>query len=82
MQQNYLNPVALARIGWKYYIVIDVVIALALITVFFTYPETSKITLEEVSVIFDGKHAVNNDVFEKTEDNKGAEAVEHCEAAK
>ncbi|MCJ1408675.1 hypothetical protein MMC19_002750 [Ptychographa xylographoides] len=33
--------------------------------VYFTYPETSKITLEEVSVIFDGKQAVKNDLFEK-----------------
>lgn len=81
LQQNYLNPVALARIGWKYYIVIDVIIALALITVFFTFPETSQITLEEVSLIFDGKHAVSNDLVDKTEDKKNFEMAEHHDVA-
>ena len=38
---------------------------LAFIVVYFTYPETSKITLEEVSTIFDGKHAVKNALFEE-----------------
>ena len=52
---NYLNPAALKNIGWKYYIAIDVIIALEIVMVYFTYPETSKITLEEVSIIFDGK---------------------------
>ncbi|EMC95461.1 hypothetical protein BAUCODRAFT_542108 [Baudoinia panamericana UAMH 10762] len=58
---NYLNPVALQNIGWKYYVVIDVIIVVAWVVVYFTYPETSKITLEEVSTIFDGeraKHAI------------------------
>ncbi|KAK4560899.1 hypothetical protein LTR86_005479 [Recurvomyces mirabilis] len=57
---NYLNPVALENIGWKYYIVIDLIIVMAFVIVYFTYPETSKITLEEVSTIFDGKDAVHN----------------------
>jgi hypothetical protein len=44
----------------KYYIVIDVIIVLAIVVVYFTYPETSRITLEEVSTVFDGKEAVRN----------------------
>ncbi|KAK0256519.1 hypothetical protein LTR02_015253 [Friedmanniomyces endolithicus] len=60
-----LNPVALKNVGWKYYIAIDAIIVLAFIVVYFTYPETSKITLEEVSTIFDGKHAVKNALFEE-----------------
>lgn len=62
---NYLNPVALEKITWKYYVVIDCVIVLAIVVVYFTYPETSKITLEEVSTIFDGKNAVRNDLLEE-----------------
>ncbi len=64
---NYLNPVALSNIGWKYYVIIDVIIALEIAMVYFTYPETSRITLEEVNIIFDGKKAVRNDLFEKSE---------------
>jgi hypothetical protein len=62
---NYLNLVALANIGWKYYIIIDVIIALQITLIYMTYPETSKITLEEVSIVFDGKRAVRNDLLEK-----------------
>ena len=44
-----------------------------MVVVYFTYPETSKITLEEVSVIFDGKNAVKNDILQKLETNVGEE---------
>lgn len=70
---NYLNPVALKNIGWKYYCIIDAIIVIQIAIVYFTYPETSKITLEEVSIIFDGKKAVRNDLFEKQEINPGEE---------
>ena len=46
---------------------------IAFVVVYFTYPETSKITLEEVSVIFDGKNAVKNDILQKMETNDGEE---------
>ena len=64
---------------------IDVIIVVAIVIVYFTYPETSKVTLEEVSTIFDGKNAVKNELFKeqqvmeavKTEtDNKNV-VVEH-----
>ena len=70
---NYLNPTALERISWKYYIVFDVIIALEIVMVYFTYPETSKITLEEVSVVFDGKDAVKNDLLDKQVRYEGEE---------
>jgi len=70
---NYLNPVALKNIGWKYYIIIDIIIVLEIVMVYFTYPETSKITLEEVSIIFDGKKAVKNDLLEKQDIDAGEE---------
>lgn len=81
-EQNYLNPIALERIGWRYYVVIDVVIAVALVNVYFTYPETSRITLEEVGIIFDGKHALNSDDLGKIEKGiKDDVGTEHREVA-
>jgi hypothetical protein len=65
--------VALKNIGWKYYLIINIIIILTIAVVYFTYPETSRITLEEVSVIFDGKHAVRNDILQKLETNAGQE---------
>jgi sugar porter (SP) family MFS transporter len=73
---NYLNPVALANIGWKYYIVFDVIIALEIAMVYWTYPETSKVTLEEVSVVFDGKNAVRNDLLDKQVLHEGEETAQ------
>jgi Tfp pilus assembly protein PilO len=76
------NPVALKNIGWKYYLVINIIIIITIAVVYFTYPETSKITLEEVSVIFDGKHAVKNDILQKMETNIGEEDAEGAEDKK
>jgi len=65
-------------------IILDVIIALNIATVYWTYPETRSrsilyivrcreanlhldTTLEEVSVIFDGKRAVKNDILKNRE---------------
>lgn len=72
---NYLNPVALEQITWKYYIVICILILLELVIVYFTYPETSKVTLEEVSIIFDGKHAVHNALTDKQDGDETVDEV-------
>ncbi|PSK37359.1 High-affinity glucose transporter [Elsinoe australis] len=50
---QWVNPVALAEIQWKYYIVYVVLLVGYLILVFFFFPETRRMTIEEVSVIFD-----------------------------
>ena len=70
---------------------IDIVIAFAILVVYLTYPETKRITLEEVSIIFDGKDAVSNSILEKQQDgsveipgetmNKKGVVVERLEVA-
>jgi hypothetical protein len=35
-----VNPIALASLAWKYYIVFICVLIICLLTVYFTYPET------------------------------------------
>jgi Na+/glutamate symporter len=52
-----VNPIALAALGWKYYIVFVVVVILYCLTAYFLYPETKGYTLEEMAVIFDGESA-------------------------
>ncbi|KAL1590877.1 hypothetical protein WHR41_00150 [Cladosporium halotolerans] len=54
---TFVNPIALERIGWKYYIVFIVVLILLGLTVYFYYPETRGHTLEQMAVIFDGDDA-------------------------
>lgn len=52
-----MNPIALERIGWKYYIVFIAMLILLGATVYFFYPETRGHTLEQMAVIFDGEDA-------------------------
>ena len=70
---GFVNPVALDAIGWKYYIVFVCALALWLVVIYFTFPETRGMTLEEVSEVFDGRQAL-----ERTYDIK-AEALAETE---
>src|SRR5271169_6663320 len=54
---NYVNPIALAAIRWKYYIVYVAWLLVELIVVYLFYPETRGPTLEEMAKIFDGDEA-------------------------
>lgn len=54
---TFVNPIALERIGWRYYIVFIVMLILLGLTVYFFYPETRGHTLEQMAVIFDGANA-------------------------
>lgn len=49
---GYVNPIAMDAIEWKYYIVYCCVLAVELLVVIFTFPETSGYTLEEVAQVF------------------------------
>ncbi|TVY38536.1 Lactose permease [Lachnellula subtilissima] len=53
----FVNPIALAAIAWKYYIVYVAILVFICITVWFTYPETSGYSLEEIAVVFNGEDA-------------------------
>lgn len=55
---SFANPVAMKAITWKYYIVWCVVLAIHLSVMFFFFPETKGLGLEEVAVIFDGPDAL------------------------
>jgi sugar porter (SP) family MFS transporter len=51
---QYVNPIALGHIKWKYYIVYDVWLAVELVVVYFFYIETRYTPLEEIAKHFDG----------------------------
>ncbi|KUJ23713.1 putative lactose permease [Mollisia scopiformis] len=55
---SYVNPVALAALDWKYYIVYDVWLFVELCVVFFFYIETRNTPLEEIVKYFDGEQAL------------------------
>lgn len=55
---QYVNPIALDDIKWKYYIVYCAWLAVELIVVYFFYIETRYTPLEEIAKHFDGEGAV------------------------
>ena len=56
---GFVNPIALKALSWRYYIVFVCALALWLSIIYFTYPETRGMTLEEVSQVFDGREALS-----------------------
>ncbi|KAJ5612075.1 hypothetical protein N7510_005269 [Penicillium lagena] len=51
---GYTNPVGLGAIGWKYYIVWCCILVSNFTIIYFFYPETKNLSLEEVGQLFDG----------------------------
>lgn len=54
-----LAPTTFATIGWKYYIVFIVIPSCGLPIIWFYFPETKGITLEEIAALFDEKVAID-----------------------
>ncbi|KAF5023797.1 hypothetical protein F66182_4153 [Fusarium sp. NRRL 66182] len=48
----FVNPIAMASIGWKYYILYCCMNAFILVVVYFLYPETKGYSLEEIAQVF------------------------------
>ena len=54
---NYVNPVALEKITWKYYLCYIIWLAIQSVVVYFYYIETKGHSLETIAVCFDGENA-------------------------
>lgn len=55
---SYVNPIALAAIEWKYYIVYTIWLAFETMVVWKFYIETRNTPLEEIAKHFDGEGAL------------------------
>ncbi|EHK43784.1 uncharacterized protein TrAtP1_008198 [Trichoderma atroviride] len=69
---NYVNPIALQNIGWKFYIYYCIWVAFIFIFVYFFFVETSGPTLEELAYIFDG-HDKKKHISTETQHRKEKE---------
>ncbi|KAK9311650.1 general substrate transporter [Lipomyces starkeyi] len=72
---NFVNPVAMKKIGWHYYILFCVLLTFSFTLIWFFFPETKGHTLEEIAEVFDGPRGNGQDVevnddHEKIESNK------------
>ncbi|KAL5323936.1 hypothetical protein ACEPPN_008478 [Leptodophora sp. 'Broadleaf-Isolate-01'] len=56
----FVNPIAMAAISWKYYILYCCMNACILVVIYFLYPETKGHSLEEIAKVFEGDDAAVN----------------------
>ncbi|KZO93447.1 general substrate transporter [Calocera viscosa TUFC12733] len=57
---QFVNPIALAALGWKYYIVYDCFLVFEFGFMYFFCIETKNRTLEQTAALFDGEKAVQD----------------------
>ncbi|GME76359.1 unnamed protein product [Ambrosiozyma monospora] len=74
---GFVNSIAMDAIQWKYYIVYCCILGVEVIVCYFSFVETSGLTLEEVAEVFGEKHLTMEDL--KNEDKKLY--LEHSEIA-
>ncbi|SPO20414.1 related to sugar transport protein [Ustilago trichophora] len=65
-----LSPILMETIGWKLYIILAFFALLAFITVYFGYPETSGVPLEEIGALFGDEITVPQDDDDEDEEEE------------
>jgi hypothetical protein len=83
MLNQYLNPVALAALAWRYYFVYIGCLISFVAIIWFLFPETKGRSLEEIAEVFEGP-AVETEAHRQAsiatiERLKGFETVEETE---
>lgn len=73
---GYVNPIALAAIGWKYWLVWVFVLMSNFTIIYFFYPETKNLGLEEVSRVFDHIPSEKIDGGESRSESSGKSSVD------
>lgn len=70
----FVNPIAMARVGWRHYITFCCTNAFVLVVIYFLFPETKGHTLEQIAELFDGKkHSAGHvgDALERQNSTEG-----------
>ncbi|GKT48220.1 lactose permease [Colletotrichum spaethianum] len=52
---QWVNPLGLEQLGWRFYFVYIVILVIECLVIYFFFVETKGPTLEEISMLFDGK---------------------------
>lgn len=78
---QYVNPIGLERIGWKFYFVYIVILVIEVLCIWFVFVETKGLTLEEVGHLLDGPDGLHIDeITSRAEDElKEAVVTEHVD---
>ena len=55
--KNYINPIGLKELQWRFYFVYIAILVVECFTIWFIFVETKGPTLEEIAILFDGHDA-------------------------
>lgn len=77
---QYANPVAIEAIGWKYWLFFLGMLIIFIVMVYFTFPETKGLTLEELARLFEDDETVT--ILEKMDGIEPEAEVVPVEAEK
>ena len=78
---QYINPIALTNITWRYYIVYCCWLVFELVFLYLFIVETKNLSLEEISAMFDGEEATRalenaaHDIRQDDGDEKASEEM-------
>lgn len=64
---QFVNPIAMSHLGWKYYIVFCCILFVLFFVIYFLFPETKGHSLEEIAEVFEKRNSSSVDSTEKTE---------------
>ncbi len=78
---SFVNPIALDAINWRYYLVYVVLLLIWVFVIYFFFPETRGLSIEECSLVFDGHQARSNQANLETvfEQKNGGVEIAHTE---
>ncbi|KAB5540573.1 MFS transporter [Coniochaeta sp. 2T2.1] len=62
---QFVNPIGLGNIGWKFYIVYVVWLAIETTIIYFVYPETKGPTLEELANLFEDENPIEKGMMKE-----------------
>jgi MFS family permease len=82
MFNQFVNPIGMDSLGWKFYLVYVVWILVEVLFMYFVYPETHGYSLESLAEIFDGPSidTLAHEAFKRAEaEDKAGAAVESVE---
>ncbi|KAJ5259636.1 hypothetical protein N7478_012617 [Penicillium angulare] len=76
---GFVNPIALDAIGWRYYIVWCCVLIGNFTTIYFFFPETKGLSLEEVTQMLDGKATLKEQALNEGDESSLKQPVVELE---
>lgn len=76
---QYVNPIGLESVKWKFYFVYIVILVVEVICIWFVFVETKGLTLEEVGSLLDGPDELPDDMERRKSDHLGKSNNVHVE---